>query len=159
MFGRAIGLAPTGAYIDPDGSNFWGVEQFTTAGGERLIAGSDRDFGLQIFRYTGPHPATGGGGGGGGEYGENDPPQTKITKKPKKKTTKRKAKFKFTSDEADSTFQCRLDKKSFKSCDPPYKKKVKRGKHKFRVRAIDPAGNVDPSPAKYSWRVKKKKKR
>ena len=158
MFGRDIGLAPTGAYIDPDGSNFWGVEQFTTAAGQRLIAGSDRDFGLQIFRYTGPHPATGGGGGGGGEYGEKDPPQTKITKKPKKKSTKRKAKFKFTSDEANSTFQCRLDKKSFKACSPPYKKKVKRGKHKFRVRAIDPAGNVDPTPAKYSWKVKKKKK-
>ena len=164
MFGRAIGLQQTGAYIDPEGSNFWGVEQFTTPGGERLIAGSDRDFGLQIFRYTGPHPATGGGGGGGGgggpygEYGENDPPQTTITKKPKKKTTKRTAKFKFTSDEAGSTFQCKLDRKKFKSCDSPYKKKVKPGKHKFQVRAIDPAGNVDPSPAKYRWRVKEKKR-
>ena len=35
---------------------------------------------------------------GGGEYGEKDPLQTKTTKKPKKKSTKRKAKFKFTSD-------------------------------------------------------------
>jgi hypothetical protein len=52
-FGRQRGLQQTGAYIDEDGSNFWGVEQFTSHG-ERLIAGSDRDFGLQIFRYTGP---------------------------------------------------------------------------------------------------------
>ena len=53
-FGRQDGLVQVGAYIDPDGSNFWGVEQFTTPDGRRLIAASDRDFGLQIFRYTGP---------------------------------------------------------------------------------------------------------
>ena len=35
-----------GRRIAPGGSNFWGVEQFTTPEGERLIAGSDRDFGL-----------------------------------------------------------------------------------------------------------------
>ena len=32
-----------GAYIDEGGNNFWGIEQFTTAGGNRLFAGSDRD--------------------------------------------------------------------------------------------------------------------
>ena len=57
QFGRDIGLQQTGAYIDDEGSNFWGVEQFTTPDGQRLIAGSDRDFGLQIFRYTGPGAA------------------------------------------------------------------------------------------------------
>ena len=41
-------------WIADGGSNFWGVEQFTTPQGERLIAGSDRDFGLVILRYTGP---------------------------------------------------------------------------------------------------------
>ncbi len=53
-FSRANGLEPLGRYVDEDGSNFWGVEQFTDAAGNRLIAGSDRDFGLQIFKYTGP---------------------------------------------------------------------------------------------------------
>ena len=43
-----------GHYIDDGGSNFWGVEQFTTAGGRAADRGSDRDFGLYIFRYTGP---------------------------------------------------------------------------------------------------------
>jgi hypothetical protein len=50
------GLTEVGRYIDDEGSNFWGVEQFTTASGERLFAGSDRDFGLQVFRYTGTVP-------------------------------------------------------------------------------------------------------
>jgi hypothetical protein len=36
---------------------------------------------------------------------------------------------------------------------------VKRGRHTFSVRAEDAAGNVDPSRAKYSWKVRKKGKR
>ena len=47
-------ITPQGAFIDQEGNNFWGVEQFTAANGERLIAGSDRDYGLYIVRYTGP---------------------------------------------------------------------------------------------------------
>ena len=47
-------ITEQGAFIDQGGSNFWGVEQFTAPNGERLIAGSDRDYGLYIFRYTGP---------------------------------------------------------------------------------------------------------
>jgi hypothetical protein len=53
-YSRANGIEEMGKFIDDDGSNFWGVEQFTDAAGNRLIAGSDRDFGLQIFKYTGP---------------------------------------------------------------------------------------------------------
>ena len=32
-------------------------------------------------------------------------------------------------------------------------KRLKKGKHKFQVRAIDAAGNVDPSPAKDKFKV------
>jgi len=53
-FSREKGLVPTAKFVDPEGSNFWGVEQFTTADGQRLIAGSDRDSGLVILKYTGP---------------------------------------------------------------------------------------------------------
>ncbi len=57
-FSRTDGLVPTGKFIDDDGngSNFWGVEAFTL-NGERYFAGSDRDFGLQIFRSTAPSRA------------------------------------------------------------------------------------------------------
>ncbi len=48
------GLAEVGRFIDEGGNNFWGVEQFTDAAGNRLIAGSDRDYGLYIVKYTGP---------------------------------------------------------------------------------------------------------
>jgi hypothetical protein len=52
----ADGLTQTGKFIDEGGNNFWGVEQFTL-GNQRYFAGSDRDFGLYIFRYTGPGEA------------------------------------------------------------------------------------------------------
>jgi hypothetical protein len=159
----ASGIEQTGVFIDDEGSNFWGIEQYTTPAGRRLIAGSDRDFGLQIFCYTGPSTAPASAApcptkGQPDPYGETDPPETTIDKKPKKKTGSRRAKFKFSSDEPGSTFECKLDRKDFKSCTSPYNKKVGRGKHTFRVRAIDAAGNVDPTPAKYKWTVKRKRK-
>ena len=41
-----------------------------------------------------------------------------------------------------------------KSCKSPKKyKKLKPGKHVFKVRAIDKAGNVDPTPAKKKFKV------
>jgi hypothetical protein len=85
---------------------------------------------------------------------DTDPPQTTITKRPPNKTAKATVKFKFSSDEAGSTFECKLNKKPFKPCSSP--KKVKRlavGKHKFKVRAKDAAGNVDPSPAVDKFKV------
>ena len=48
------GVEETGKFIDKGGNNFWGVEVFTTKKGERLFAGSDRDSGLYLFKYTGP---------------------------------------------------------------------------------------------------------
>jgi hypothetical protein len=48
------GLKQVGKFIDVGGNNFWGVEVVTTSSGERLIAASDRDSGLYLFRYTGP---------------------------------------------------------------------------------------------------------
>src|SRR5918996_771618 len=46
-----------GAYIDAKGNDFWGVAIVEDENGDRLILASDMDFGLFIFRYTGPVPA------------------------------------------------------------------------------------------------------
>lgn len=86
------------------------------------------------------------------------PPETTITKKPKKKSAKRRATFKFVSSEPDSTFECKLDKKPFKPCTSPQRyKRLKPKRHRFQVRAIDAAGNVDPTPAKAKFRIKKRR--
>ncbi len=83
---------------------------------------------------------------------DTDAPETTLTKQPAKKTTKSKAKFAFEADEDDATFECKLDRKKWKPCSSPRKYKVREGKHKFRVRATDAAGNTDPSPAKVKFR-------
>ncbi|MBA2757131.1 MAG: hypothetical protein H0U37_06780 [Chloroflexi bacterium] len=46
-------LAEVGHFIDGGGNNFWGVQVFQS-GGKEYVAASDRDYGLYIFRYTGP---------------------------------------------------------------------------------------------------------
>jgi len=87
------------------------------------------------------------------------PPQTKISKHPKKivrtKKMRVKARFTFKSSETGSRFACKLDKGKWKACKSAKSYKVKRGKHTFRVRATDKAGNVDRTPAKWVWRVKR----
>ena len=45
----------SGFFIDEGGNDFWGVELCGFDGkGRRLVCASDRDFGLYVFRYTGP---------------------------------------------------------------------------------------------------------
>jgi hypothetical protein len=46
-----------GFYIDEEGNNFWGVALAEDENGDRIVLASDRDFGLFIFRYTGPVPS------------------------------------------------------------------------------------------------------
>jgi hypothetical protein len=60
--------------------------------------------------------------------------------------------FTFTATEAGSTFQCSFDGVAFAACTSPDAVDVPgSGPRTFRVRATDPAGNVDPSPATYAW--------
>jgi hypothetical protein len=60
--------------------------------------------------------------------------------------------FTFTSSETGATFQCSLDKAPFAACTSPDHVGVfHSGPHKFSVRAVDAAGNLDPTPAVYSW--------
>jgi hypothetical protein len=46
-------IVEKGHFIDEGGNNLWGVQVFERDGVE-YVAASDRDFGLYIFRYTGP---------------------------------------------------------------------------------------------------------
>ena len=86
-------------------------------------------------------------------------PETKLGSHPKKtiKTKKKKVKvkFSFSSSVSGANFQCKLDKGSFKPCTSPKSYKVKLGKHTFKVKAVT-AGGTDPSPATFSFKVKKK---
>jgi hypothetical protein len=89
-------------------------------------------------------------------------PDTTITGGPKPKTKKKTAMFSFSGADARlvASFQCRLDNGPFEPCSSPKAySKLKKGRHTFSVRAVDAAGNVDPTPATRSWKVKKKKRK
>lgn len=110
----------------------------------------------------------GGGNGGNGGSGGNTPPppppapvpNTKLGVHPGSRVTtkqsKLKVKFGFSSDVAGATFQCKLDKGSFKPCKSPKTYKVKPGQHKFSVRAVGPGG-TDASSATFKFKVIKQK--
>jgi hypothetical protein len=90
-------------------------------------------------------------------------PETTISKGPKAKvkTRKKKAKVKFAfeSSEPGSTFACALDAAAAAACSSPHYFKVRKGRHSLTVTATDAAGNVDPTPATYSWKVKRKRRK
>ena len=81
-------------------------------------------------------------------------PETNIQAGPPKKTHRRKATFTFASNEAGARFECKLDHKKFKGCASPKKYKgLGPGKHTFKVRSIDSAGNRDSTPASFKWKI------
>lgn len=88
-----------------------------------------------------------------------DPPETTITDRPKRKTKKEKPRFAFEADEAGAIFECRYDRAPWDRCRSPKRNKVKVGKHRFRVRAIDVGGNVDPTVAVVKFKRQRKAKK
>jgi len=87
------------------------------------------------------------------------PPDTTIDKTALRAAT-RSAKFWFSASEPAQGFLCRLDKGDFKPCGSPRTyKRLKPGRHAFRVKAVDAAGNVDTSAAVAAFRVPRREKR
>jgi hypothetical protein len=81
-------------------------------------------------------------------------PETTIDSGPSGTTTSTSASFSFSSSEAGSTFQCRLDAGTFAACASPASyATLAAGTHTFDVRATDGAGNTDPSPASRVWTI------
>jgi DNA-binding beta-propeller fold protein YncE len=84
---------------------------------------------------------------------DTTPPQTIKGKGPKKVIHRRMATFHFSS-EPGAVFECSLDGKAFKPCTSPKTvRSLKLGVHRFRVLAIDQAGNRDPTPAVWTFKV------
>jgi hypothetical protein len=92
----------------------------------------------------------------GGEASIRDifPPQTRLRKRPGKVTGRRASRFAFRASERGSRFRCKRDGKRFRPCrSPKIYKRLGRGKHVFKVFAIDAAGNADRTPAVFRWRI------
>ena len=83
-------------------------------------------------------------------------PETTITAGPRKYGTAI-ATFEFESNEKSAMLECSLDGTQFATCaSPKTYTGLSKGKHSFRVRAVDGAGNADPTPARREWQVDRK---
>jgi hypothetical protein len=87
-------------------------------------------------------------------------PDTRITFSPAGKTRDRTPTFLFSvrvsarGDVGNVTFLCQIDQRGFKPCDSPKTYgKLSLRRHTFKVRAVDQAGNADPSAAARGFRV------
>ena len=81
-------------------------------------------------------------------------PETTIDAKPPNPSDSQSATFAFSSNEDGAAFECKLDAGAFVECGTPKSYSgLADGAHTFTVRAVDGTGNVDTSPASYTWQV------
>jgi 6-phosphogluconolactonase (cycloisomerase 2 family) len=86
-------------------------------------------------------------------------PETTIRGKPRF-GQKNDTRLRFFSSIPDSTFECKLNRKRYRSCESPKNyKNLKPGKYRFRVFATTAQGIVDPTPAKIKFKVKDRRLR
>ena len=82
-----------------------------------------------------------------------EPPDTTIDSA-KVDRDERRATFRFSSSQPDSSFRCSLDGKAFRNCGSPRTYNgLDRGKHTFKVTARSAQKADDPSPAKESFKI------
>src|SRR5215207_11113532 len=82
------------------------------------------------------------------------PPDTTITSHPAGGSADTGPDIGFTASQADATFECQLDGGGWAPCSSPKDySTLSESSHTFQVRAVDPAGNVDPSPASATWTI------
>ena len=149
-----------------NGSGQWQVAYASLPTGTLVTAsqtagapvGSTSELATPLASTAPPAPP---GGEPPADPGDTSPPDTTIASGPKDKTKSKNATFAFngTDARAVASFQCSLDGGAFGSCASPFTVKVRKGKHEFEVRAVDAAGNIDPTPASDTWKVKKKKRK
>jgi Subtilase family len=88
------------------------------------------------------------------------PPQTSFAKHPPSlvSTASRSVRlsFRFASDQAGSTFLCRVDGEAFHACGAKLSRRFTVGRHVVKVKARGVTGLLDPSPAISRVRVKRR---
>lgn len=81
-------------------------------------------------------------------------PDTTIVTHPTDPSTSATGSFTFSSNETPVTYQCKLDAADWAACPASYATPaLVNGSHTLQVRAVDAAGNVDATPAVFTWVV------
>jgi glucose/arabinose dehydrogenase len=84
---------------------------------------------------------------------DTTPPETTIVRGPAPRTTNRRVTIVATASE-QARSECSLDGGPFAACALPFTTPpLAEGRHGLAVRAVDAAGNVEPQPASWAWRV------
>jgi hypothetical protein len=85
---------------------------------------------------------------------DTQPPQGQILTAPPAQSFGRTASFTFASNEPAATFRCGLDAAPTSPCSSGIRlSSLSTGPHTFSVVAVDAGGNVQVTPASYSWMV------
>jgi ELWxxDGT repeat protein len=85
---------------------------------------------------------------------DNIAPNTQIESQPANPSNTSAATFSFSSADPSATLECQLDGSGFTACGSPKNyTSLADGSHSFEVRATDAAGNVDATPASYTWTI------
>jgi Ca2+-binding RTX toxin-like protein len=89
---------------------------------------------------------------------DRTPPRTTILARPRAVLftgkARRRVVLRFAASEQGSSFRCQLDRLPFQGCKSPRAYSLVLGKHRIRIRAVDAAGNADPTPAVIKVRVR-----
>jgi YVTN family beta-propeller protein len=143
----AVGASPQGIAIAPDG-----VTAYVTNSGDGTVT----PINTRTGKPGAPIPV-GASPQGIAITPDLRPPQTTISRKPANPHRKVSI-FRLTSSDANSSFECSLDAKRFKKCGAVViYRKLAAGDHIFRARATDLAGNVDPTPAKVHFHIRRRR--
>ena len=90
----------------------------------------------------------------GSVLADTTPPETHVTAGPSGARASQAASFSFAANEPDVSFECGLDGGPYTPCNSTHTVGgLPEGAHTLRVRARDPADNVDLSPAEIQWTV------
>jgi hypothetical protein len=113
-----------------------------------------------IVASSAPSPADPGGSSGSGTAtsgGPAVPPGTSLPKHPGRlvRTRSKTARvvFRFGSDQAGSTFLCKVDAGRLRPCGSRIVRRFGLGPHAITARAVSSAGLADPTPAVFRFRV------
>jgi len=122
--------------------------------------------GVKGYGPTGSEPSPPSGSGGSSSSGSSggssppptgsasSPPETVIDSGPTGLIGESAVTFTFHGSDADDTFQCALDGAPWAPCTSPQQyTALAEGTHTFQVRAVNAAGEVDPTPASASFTV------
>jgi hypothetical protein len=168
--------SPAGGAADPGGiADGMALRRSIAPGCPTLLEATDdsndsaADFAL-VFPSPRPNstppterPCSGSSGGAGGTGqsgtaggGRNAAvrPRTRLRRPPGSVVRRRAVVFRFSSNRRRAVFLCKLDRRPFRRCRSPFvARRLRPGRHVFRVKAKLPGGLADRTPAVWRFRV------